>query len=49
MGVCFGFPYNTPYYNIIDRLANDNQINSKLFSLALGSVSSATGTHPETS
>jgi hypothetical protein len=46
MGVCFGYPYNTPYNNIIDQLASDKEINSKLFSLALGSVTTTAGAHP---
>jgi hypothetical protein len=46
MGVCFGYPYNTNYNNVIDQLASDGKINSKLFSLALGSVTTTAGTHP---
>jgi hypothetical protein len=45
MGVCFGSPYNTNYNNVIDQLAADGKINSKLFSLALGSVTTTAGTH----
>jgi hypothetical protein len=43
MGVCFGYPHNTGYYNVIDQLAADGYINSKLFSLALGSVEADAG------
>jgi hypothetical protein len=46
MGVSFGYPYNTLYNNVIDQLAKYGQINSKLFSLALGSVTTTAGTHP---
>jgi hypothetical protein len=46
MGVCFGNPYNTNYNNIIDQLASDGKINSRLFSLALGSVTTSAGIHP---
>jgi hypothetical protein len=45
MGVCFGKPYNTDYNNVIDQLASDGKINSKLFSLALGSVTTSAGIH----
>lgn len=46
MGVCFGDPYNTDYNNIIDQLVVDGKINSKLFSLALGSATTTAGTCP---
>jgi hypothetical protein len=46
MGVCFGNHHNTNYNNVIDQLASDGKINSKLFSLALGSVTTTAGTHP---
>lgn len=45
MGVNFGYPYNIDYYNIIDQLAADGDINSSLFSLALGSVTTSAGMH----
>jgi hypothetical protein len=43
MGVSFGYGYNTFYYNVIDKLYIDGKTNSKLFSLALGSATSAAG------
>ncbi|KAN0117830.1 Aspartic peptidase domain containing protein, partial [Hyaloscypha variabilis] len=43
MGVSFGYPYNTLYYNVIDKLYADGKTNSKLFSLGLGSATTAEG------
>jgi hypothetical protein len=46
MGVSFGYGINQLYNNVIDQLAADGKTNSKLFSLALGSVSTTAGTCP---